>query len=95
MLWIQTLWSKVKTYVVAALGVLSGVLYISLRITAGQKKDAQERAEDAERKAQQAEARVVQRHKAEAVNQQAKAEGEKHVQDAIDRARSGDRSHFE
>ena len=95
MLLLSKAWSKIKSYVVIILGALTGVLYVALRVVARQKRSAQERAEQAERRAETAEARARQQHKAEAANQQAKIEGEEHVEKAVERARSGDRRHFE
>jgi len=92
---LATIRSKIKTYAVLILSALSGVLYVALQIVSGQKRSAQERAEQAERHAETAEARAKQQRKAEAVNQQAKIEGEEHVEKAVERARSGDRRHFE
>lgn len=92
---LRDLWSKAKTYAVLILSGLIGVLYIAVRIVSGQKQAAQHRADQAERKAENAEARIVQRQKAEAANQQAKVTGEENVEKAVERARSGDRRHFE
>lgn len=92
---LRNLWSKAKTYAVLLVSGVAGILFIALRVVSGQKHEAQQQAEQANRRAENAEARIVQRQKAETANQAAKTEGEKHVQDAIDRARTGDRSHFE
>ena len=94
MLLLSNAWSKVKSYAVAILGALLGVMYVALRVVAGQKRAAQERAEQAERRAETAEARARLQQKAEAANQQAKIEGDKHVEEAVEKARSGNRDHF-
>lgn len=95
MLLLSNIWSKIKSYLVIILSAMIGALYVALKIVAGQKRAAQERAEQAEHRADTAEARVNQRQKAEAADKQARAEGEKHVEDAINRARSGKRDHFQ
>jgi len=92
---LATIRSKIKSYGLLILGALSGALYFALRVVSAQKRSAQERAEQAEHRAETAEARTKQQQKAEAANQQAKIEGEEHVEKAVERARSGDRRHFE
>lgn len=94
MLLLSSIWSKIKSYAVVILSALIGIMYVALRVVAGQKESAQKRATEAEHRADTAEARAAQRQKADEADTQAKAEGEKHVEEAVTRARSGSRDHF-
>lgn len=89
------IFGRLKVWALAAVGILAGVLYALLGITKRQRDKAREESERQERRAETAEARNQQRQQADKASQTAKEEGDKRVQEAVDRARTGRRDHFE
>lgn len=89
------MFSQIKAWIAAAVAGVIGVLAALLKITQIQRDNARREAEIAKQQAETLEARIKQRQAAEEASQQAKAEGDKRVDEALARARAGDRSHFE
>lgn len=87
--------SRLWRWLSIAMGLLVTLLTALLRLTAHQKKAAYERAAHQERRADTAEARIKQRQRADEASQTAKQEGDRRVEEAVDRARTGRRDHFE
>lgn len=89
------MFSQIKAWIAAAVAGVIGVLAALLKITQIQRDNARREAEIAKQQAETLEARIKQRQAAEEASQQAKAEGDKRIEEAVQRARAGDRSHFE
>ncbi len=89
------MFSQIKAWIAAAVAGVIGVLAALLKITQIQRDNARREAEIAKQQAETLEARIKQRQAAEEASAKAKAEGDKLVQEAVERARSGRRDHFE
>lgn len=87
--------SKLWQWLAAMLGVIAAYALVLLKVRERQLDDARDDAKESEQRADTAETRIEQRDKANEANAQAKEEGDRHVQEAVDRARSGSRDHFE
>lgn len=89
------MFSGVKAWLYGAAGLVLAGLLAALKIVGIQRDRARESAKTEAARADTAEKRIEQRQKADAASSTAKEEGEKHVQEAVDRARGGKRDHFE
>ncbi len=76
------------------LGGLSAVLLVWLNVTQRQRDKEADKANRQERRADTAEQRIEQRQQADSASKAAKETGDARVEEARDKARTGDRSHF-
>lgn len=89
------MFSGIKTWLYGAVGLVIAGLVAALKIVGLQRDNAKRKSEAEATRADTAEKRIEQRHKADTASSTAKEEGEKNVQEAVDRARTGKRDHFE
>lgn len=89
------MFSGIKAWLYGAVGLLIAALVAALKIVGLQRDNAKRKAEAEATRADTAEKRIEQRQKADTASSTAKEEGEKNVQEAVDRARTGKRDHFE
>ena len=89
------MFSKIKAWIAAAVAGVIGILAVLLKITQIQRDNARRDAEAAKQEAATANERIEQRRRADEASAKAKEEGDKRVEEAVQRARAGDRSHFE
>lgn len=86
---------RIWKYLAAAGAGIAAGLWFLLQLTQRQRDRARLQAERQKRRAATAEQRIDQRRQADQASRQAKEEGDANVQEAIDRARTGRRDHFE
>lgn len=89
------MFSGIKAWLYGAVGLVIAGLVAALKIVGLQRDNAKRKAEAEATRADTAEKRIEQRQKADTASSAAKEEGEKNVQEAVDRARTGKRDHFE
>jgi Flp pilus assembly protein TadB len=87
--------SKIWQMLAAALGFIALVLGALLKGAQWQRDAANDRAEKQRRRADTSEERIEQRQAADKASANAKAEGDEHVENVRNEARSGKRDHFE
>ena len=87
--------STLKRWLMTGVAVLVALLYVLAQMFRIQRDSARRDAEAARQEAATAQARIAQRQAADQASSQAKTEGDKRVQEAVERARAGDRTHFE
>lgn len=73
---------------------LSAVLLVWLNVTQRQRDKAQDKADKQQRRADTADQRIEQRQQADSASKAAKEQGDEAVEQARDKARTGDRDHF-
>lgn len=88
------MFSSIKQWLAAAFAAIVAGLLFALKIVGGQRDRAREHARREAERADTAEKRIEKRKQADDASYQAKAEGDKRVQEAIERARDGKRDHF-
>lgn len=87
--------SALKRWLTTGVVALVALLYVLAQMFRTQRDNARRDAEAAKQEAATAQARIAQRQAADQASSQAKTEGDRRVEEAVQRARAGDRSHFE
>lgn len=87
--------SRLWQIVAGAAAGLTAILYGMLKWTQHQRAKAEAKAAAQTQRANTAEERIDQRTRADDASRTAKEEGDKHVEQALERARTGRRDHFE
>lgn len=85
---------NLKRWLSAAFAAIVAGLLLALKIISGQRDKAREQAKRDSERADTAEKRIENRKQAYDASDQAKAEGDRRVKEAVDRARAGNRDHF-
>lgn len=88
------MFTNIRQWIGAFVAAVMAGLLIAVRVISGQRDRAREKAKREEERAATAEKRIEKRKQADDASYKAKAEGDKRVQEAIDRARDGKRDHF-
>lgn len=86
---------RLKRWLMTGVAVLFALLYVVAQTFRRQRDSARQDAQDAKQEAVTAQERIKQRQEADCASSQAKNEGDKRIEEALERARAGDRSHFE
>lgn len=87
--------SALKRWLMTGVAVLVALLYVLAQMFRIQRDSARRDAEAAKQEAATANQRIEQRRRADEASAKAKAEGDKRIEEAVQRARAGDRTHFE
>lgn len=87
----NTLWKWVS----GLLGLALALMVAAFKLVSHQKARAEGRADSEQTRADSAEARIDQRDRAEQASTEAKQEGERRIEEAVERAGTGRRDHFE